>query len=234
MIEQPASTAEASNGLEQKVSDLMDGRLTPRQASLALDELGGARFQETWGVYHLIGDVLRSQDLAACHGGAAFVERLRAQLSPARQEPLALPLEEAAAAADAGVRAPRPRAANDPVYRWKAVAGVACLAAAALWGWSIWGTLDGRGGPQEERSQLVRSQAPALAVVQAGAPQAPAPAASVQAVASVDNRAAPVMLRDARLDALLAAHWQSSRGASALGNAQGFLRSAAYEEEAGR
>jgi len=197
----------------QKVSDLMDGRLTPQEASRALDEPG---LQETWGVYHLIGDVLRSPDLAACHGGSAFVERLRAQLPQTPQELPAAPLEASA---------PRAQAANDPVFRWKMAAGVACLAAAALWGWNLW---NGQGGLQDAPAQLARAPAPAVA--QASAPQA---AASVQAVAAGGDEAAPVMLRDARLDALLAAHWQSSRRASALGNAQGFLRGAAYEE-AGR
>jgi sigma-E factor negative regulatory protein RseA len=218
MIEQHASTMQAGAGLAQKVSDLMDGRLTPQEAAQALDE---EQLQETWGVYHLIGDVLRSPDLAACSGTAALVERLRVQLPQARQELAALPLEAAAAATGEGARA---RAANDPVFRWKMVAGVACCTAAALWGWGAW---NGQGGPQGERAQLAQAVAPAPVVAQASAPQA---VASVQAVALADDEAAPVMLRDARLDALLAAHWQSSRGASALGNAQGFLRSAAYEE----
>ena len=40
--------------------------------------------------------------------------------------------------------------------------------------------------------------------------------------------AGAVMLRDARLDELLAAHRQTS-GATALGNAAGFLRNATFE-----
>jgi len=216
MMEQRANTAEADEGLEQKVSDLMDGRLTPQEASQMLDELGDAKLQETWSVYHLIGDVLRSQDLAACSGTTAFVERLRAQLPQAQQELSALPREDVVATDK------RLQAANDPVFRWKMAAGVACFAVAALWGWSTWNE---QGGPQGERTQL------AQAVALTAAPHASA--APVQAVASNDDEAAPAMLRDARLDALLAAHWQSSRGASALGNAQGFLRGAAYEE-AGR
>jgi len=217
MIEQRANTVQANEEPGQKVSDLMDGRLTPQEISQALGE---EQLQETWGVYHLIGDVLRSPDLAACSDGAAFVERLRAQLPQARQELSALPPADAAR---------RPRAANDPVFRWKMAAGVACFAAAALGGWSAW---NGQGGSQGERAQLAQAAAPAAVALLASAPQMPVQA-SIQTVAASGDEAAPVMLRDARLDALLAAHWQSSRGASALGNAQGFLRGAAYEE-AGR
>ena len=212
MMEQRAHTVEANEGLGQKVSDLMDGRLTPQEVSLALGE---EHLQETWGVYHLIGDVLRSPDLAVGSDTAVFMERLRAQLPQARQELSVLPPADVARC---------PQAANDPVFRWKMAAGVACFATAALWGWSAW---NGQGGPQGERVQL------AQAVASAAAPQASAAANPVVAVASGGDEAAPMMLRDARLDALLAAHWQSSRGASALGNAHGFLRSAAYEE-AGR
>lgn len=201
----------------QKVSDLMDGRLAPEEVPLALGELADPELRETWHVYHLIGDVLRSQDLAACRGGAAFVERLCAQLPQARQEG---PLEDVAAAGARGAQA-----ANDAVVRWKLVAGLACLAAVALWGWNLWGSA---GGPASAPVQLAEVRASAPAAVPASAPQALAAMPVEQTELLADDQAAPVMLRDARLDVLLAAHRQSS-SVSALGNAPGFLRNATYE-----
>jgi sigma-E factor negative regulatory protein RseA len=219
-------TTPATGGPHQKVSDLMDGRLTPQEVSQALGELGDAQWLETWDVYHLIGDVLRSPDLAASHGGAALVERLRAQLPQVRQEPFPLPLQDVTAT-DGSAR--RLQAANDAVYRWKLVAGVACLSALALWGWNTWGAWGVPGGsPPGGYVRMAGGAVPVLVAAQAGVPAAPVPAVAVNG-----GETEPVMLRDPHLDALLAAHWQFSGGASALGNGQCFLRNAAYEE-AGR
>lgn len=110
-------------------------------------------------------------------------------------------------------------AANDGVFRWKLVAGLASFAAVAAIGWGALGSI----GPQPGAgAQLARSAAPAVGTTQVMALAAPVPAASQAA------DMAPVMLRDARLDELLAAHRQTV-GASALGNAAGFLRNATFE-----
>ena len=110
-------------------------------------------------------------------------------------------------------------AANDGVFRWKLVAGLASFAAVAAIGWGALGSI----GPQPGAgAQLARSAAPAVGTTQVMALAAPVPAASQAA------DMAPVMLRDARLDELLAAHRQTV-GASALGNPAGFLRNATFE-----
>ena len=54
------------------------------------------------------------------------------------------------------------------------------------------------------------------------------PAAVLQTLASADGAAPQVMLRDARLDALMVAHRQFG-GTSALQMPAGFLRNATYE-----
>ena len=91
-------------------------------------------------------------------------------------------------------------AAND--WLWKLAAGVASVAAVAAVGWNMWGgSAGGAGQPQL-----------------AAAPAAPA---------VVEASAAP-MMRDPRLDKLLAAHRQLG-GATALGTTSGFLRNATFE-----
>ena len=102
---------------------------------------------------------------------------------------------------------PAPRqAANDSVWRWKWVAGVCCMALAGMmaWQWS---------------SSLT---APLLAQQERG---------TGSATVAVDQQGA-VMLRDPRLDQLMAAHQQQG-GASPLVMPAGFLRNATYER-AGR
>jgi sigma-E factor negative regulatory protein RseA len=96
--------------------------------------------------------------------------------------------------------APPREAAN--YWRWKLAAGVASVAAVAAVGWNMWGAGSGSVQPQ-------------LA------------AAPLAAPAVVEASAAP-MIRDARLDRLLAAHRQLG-GASALGTSSGFLRNATFE-----
>ena len=91
--------------------------------------------------------------------------------------------------------------AND--WRWKIAAGVASVAAVAAVGWNVWGV---GGGAATAQPQLA-SATPNPAVVEASA--------------------TPV-LRDPRLDKLLAAHRQLG-GATALGTTSGFLRNATFE-----
>jgi sigma-E factor negative regulatory protein RseA len=99
----------------------------------------------------------------------------------------------------AAVRTDRP-AAND--WRWKLVAGLASVAAVTAVGWNMAGSTGGNAGQ------------PQLAA-------APADPALVQASATP-------MIRDPRLDQLLAAHRQFG-GASALQTSSGFLRNATFE-----
>ena len=198
----------------ETVSALMDGQLSGAQAAMAVQSMASAEARECWHVYHLVGDVLRSTDLAACGHDTAFVARLAARLQHETSAFEALP----ALAKPAMLDVARP-AANDGVFRWKLVAGLASFAAVAAIGWGALGSI----GPQPGAgAQLARSAAPAVGTTQVMALAAPVSAASQAA------DMAPVMLRDARLDELLAAHRQTV-GASALGNAAGFLRNATFE-----
>lgn len=155
--------------------------------------------REAWHTYHLIGDVLRSGELAAgtmpTAMPTAFLARLQLRLQQEQsptgnlQAPRMLPPSAAPAA--------RPEAANDESFRWKLVAGIASVAAFAAIGWSLVGANFG--------TERGFQNAPVLASGDAG-----------------------VMIRDPRLDEFLAAHRQLG-GASALQMPAGFLRNATFE-----
>ena len=181
--------------------------------------------RECWQMYHLIGDVLRAPDLARYGRDTALAGRVSAAIAAdLASQPVA-----------PAVLAPLPHveqdrgyaerlAANDGVFRWKMVAGLASFAAVAAVGWGI---VSGAGPQMGAGPQLAQSQSPSTQVQS----QVLAVASPLQAGASAndgDGSDAPVMLRDARLDELLAAHHQAA-GMSGLGGASGFLRNATFE-----
>ena len=193
----------------EQLSALADGQLQGDEIEAALafatDDKEG---QAAWQAYHFIGDVLRSQDLAR-PVNTAFLSRLREQIAQ-ETEPSRLQVS-----AEAQVVAPAPQeAANAAVFRWKMAAGFASMAAVAAIGWTSLGSLQGSGSA-------------------AGAQLAAAPT-SLQAaptVAIADAQGQQVMIRDPRLDELLAAHKQFG-STSALQMPAGFLRNATFETPA--
>ena len=198
------------------LSALMDGQLQGAEAGAALRMMASSEARDCWQVYHLVGDVLRSSDLAACGRDSLFLTRLSARLQDE-----AVPVAVVPAAQPADTRDVSRPAANDGVFRWKMVAGLASFAAVAAIGWGVMGGI----GPQAGVGvQLSQGGAPAPTQIATLAAPVPVTVASNPAEAD----AGAVMLRDARLDELLAAHRQTS-GATALGNAAGFLRNATFE-----
>lgn len=99
----------------------------------------------------------------------------------------------------------RPEAANDGVFNWKLWATAASVVAVAGVVWNVMSVQ----GPAASSGQLASLKPPVARV------DAPASAPAL-------------MLRDARLDELLAAHRQMG-GTSALQNPSGFLRNATFE-----
>jgi len=191
---------------QEMISALADGQLRGEAFARAVEALSeDPAARRTWHTYHLIGEVLRSAQPVAAGSPERFVSRLAARL--AEERPLAIENVAGRALperAGALLDAPKP-AANDGSFRWKLVAGFASLAAVAAVAWTLVGGL----GSQPEQAQLAGSQAPAAAPVLAGGERG-------------------VMIRDARLDELLAAHRQFG-GASALQMPAGFLRNATFE-----
>jgi sigma-E factor negative regulatory protein RseA len=143
--------------------------------------------RERWRDYQLIGDVLRSQELARDREhDTAFVQALHARLVA---EPAVLRPKAPAAAA------PRSRAWGVPMA---AMAGVAAVAGVVV----VLRTTPDNGAPMLANQSAT---APTVAVSLPAAP--PAPAAQLNAQA-VNGR----LIRDARLDRYFAAHRQSANG----------------------
>jgi sigma-E factor negative regulatory protein RseA len=191
------------------VSALADGQLDAAGLGSAMDMLAAdADARAAWRAYHVAGDVLRAAELSEHAGDSGFVARFQARLAaqgPVERAVLEVPV--ALAPARSGVDS-----ANESQFRWKLTAGLASVVALAALSWSALGP------------QLGASQAPAT-LAQAGALGNPA---AVQTVA-VAGPGRQVMIRDPRLDQLLAAHKQFG-GTSALQMPAGFLRNATYEE----
>jgi sigma-E factor negative regulatory protein RseA len=200
----------------QMISALADGELESPACAGVLEALSQqAEARQAWQMYHLIGDVLRSSELAHATPSAVFLGRLSERLA-AEPAPLAhvshTMASDAAhgdAAADSTVQAHRAEPANDSSFRWKLAAGFASAAAIAAVGWTLAG------------GALLSPAQPQLA-------RAPGLPSSSQVLASSPRG---TMIRDARLDELLAAHRQLG-GDTALQAPAGFLQNATFDSPA--
>jgi sigma-E factor negative regulatory protein RseA len=202
----------------EQLSALADGQLQGDELAQALEFAAQENGQSTWQLYHLVGDVLRSPELAQHqHGTRSMVMRVREQLA---QEPLHGRLQETAPVVAQIAHPVTAVAANASVFRWKMAAGFASLAAVAAIGWSSFAGLQGAGSSS---AQLAAASAsvPAAASV-------PAQSMAPPVVAVAGNEGQQVMIRDPRLDELLAAHKQFGSTA-ALQMPAGFLRNANFE-----
>lgn len=200
----------------EQISALVDGQLKVDEFAQAMDEFDAAEeLQATWSTYHLIGDVLRSGAHAPCTDSKAFLSKLQQSLA---QEHIATLPASVEVQPVTPMVLPRIEAANEPVFRWKLVAGAASLAAAAAIGWNWVGGVGVPAGPQ-----LAQQGGAVLAV--AATPSSTAMPQLEPSRVLVGNRP-QVMLRDPRLDQLLEAHQQAG-GASQMPS--GFLRNATFE-----
>lgn len=203
----------------ESISALVDGQL----GGLALTHTlawvtTSPEARAMWHAYHVLGDVLRSPELADCGCDQSFVDRFRDRLAQAGPTPAQLPeaapshaqVSEPAQFAPVGavgtVVAPQRavQVANDAAMRWRWLAAAASLAAVVVLGWHAGGV---------DTTQLAA---------------APGGAGSVVASTAAPGAEPPVMLRDPRLDELVAAHRQFG-GTSALQMPAGFLRNATFE-----
>lgn len=189
------------------VSALVDGQLRGKEFARAVELIGEtADARAAWHDYHLVGGVLRSGERMAGGGDAAFVARLRLRLQAQGN------LLQTGAATDLPAHVahvPGALSANEANFRWKLVAGFASLAAVLAIGWSSMSMLDA----QTNAAQLAQMAAQPVLVAQQTTGQGGEP---------------QVMIRDPRLDELLAAHKQFG-GTSALQMPAGFLRNATFE-----
>jgi len=198
----------------ERISAMADGQLDAQEFDEALGVLcSDEGMRASWQAYHVVGEVLRNGQHTACRDGAAFMADFHARLALEDALQPALPVAPAVV---------RHEAANEPVFRWKLVAGAASLAAVAAISWNWIGAV-GVGANAPQLAQV----APPTAVVASAAP-APVPAQPLTAQRVVIGPSATpqVMLRDPRLDALLEAHQQAA-GVSQMPS--GFLRNATFE-----
>lgn len=204
------------------LSALVDGQLADDDLTVALAGLhDDPQAEQRWQAYHLIGETLRSSAaLAPAQAGdRAFLTRFQQRLAAQPLDALVVePSADVAAPVSAqgrligapvistGLAQHNPPAANDPVFRWKLVAGFASVTALGVLAWSSVALLAPQAGPQLAQS----APAPQIVVATAQGP----------------------VVRDARLQELLAAHKQMG-GSSALQLPAGFLRNATYDMPAG-
>ncbi len=197
------------------LSALADGELAGAEFAVAFEACqrdGDAAFA-SWSAYHLIGDVLRSPVSGLRAADAQFLARFNQRFNQRLNQPLGgQAYAQDSKAYSAGLEPVaqkiqpamvRRAASNDGSFRWKLVAGFASLAAVASVVWNI----SGLSSPAST-AQLAQAQVP-LQQVFVASPQGP-------------------VLRDARLEELLAAHRQLG-GRSALQEPSGFLRNATFE-----
>ena len=217
----PQNTMTSLTSAPELMSALADGQLRDEnlaRAWLVLQQSDDA--VASWNYYHLIGDVLRtpvaaSSRVAARVDSASFLNRLNSKLcaDEFHREAAGESIQLLQVAADRNTPqdpqqiASRGTAANDDVFRWKLLAGFATLAAVSVITW----TAIGLAGLSPTSSQLVQSRDPVQVLVTS--PQG-------------------VIVRDARLNELLAAHKQLG-SMSALQAPSGFLQSAGFETSLG-
>jgi sigma-E factor negative regulatory protein RseA len=204
-------TDDASATRGEWLSALFDGECTMPQVEALLTRGDAAADRATWDAYRCIGQALRAQ--AAAHGGAdpAFVRAVMARVAHETGETLVEASSVSEAATPGAVSARMP-AANDAVFRWKVVAGVAAVAAAVA---IVWGS-GGLPGAPEGGAQWARNT------------QDNAPAPTVVSAPAVPASASSGVVRDPQIEELMAAHRQWG-GASALQTSAGFLRAASYD-----
>jgi len=191
------------------VSDLMDGRLLPAELDDAVRGLcDDDRALVSWRAYHVIGDTLKSGNQPLPLVNPQFVTKVRARInveivSGGRSARPELAQRSAGRPEPAG-RNRQADAANESLFLWRAVAGVAVFVAVGALAWSAMESPGPRGGAQMAAGNQGKTLLPPV---------------------GSDGTA---ILRDPLLDEMLAAHRQVS-GASALQMPAGFVRNAAFD-----
>lgn len=190
----------------QLLSAVLDGDASAQ--SLAPLGADPGQALSTWAAYVAIGEALRGQALPAAD--PAFVSGVMARIAHESIAPVAASRSPIVGPAPVSAL-PRREAANDSLWRWKAVAGVATLMAVGTLAWQVVVAPAPQAGPQ-----WAGWTAPEQQVVAAAQP--------VQTVATQHG----LLLRDPQLQELMAAHRQYG-GVSALQMPAGFLRNATYD-----
>jgi len=221
-----ASGPEQHTRTLERLSAVMDGEADEAAVvSACAAWRDGDSDRATWYAWHLVGDVMRSDDLASSASrDADFLSTFRAKLE---DEPVVLAPSVVPEKVDV-VREPQVAQAFvstvSSVRRRRAWTASAAVAAGFV---AVAGAVLVLQRPAASPPQTIAQATPAAA------PQPGVlPVVSVSKPVAADPIAVPVsngqMIRDARLQQYLAAHKQFG-GATALGVPSGFLRSATVE-----
>lgn len=197
---------------ESDLSALFDDELLSDDALRCLQKDGEAAV-ERWCAYQ---DVRSAMQGRLRSSSQAFVQEFRARVA-----------QDQTAAQPAVVQVQRP-AANDSVFRWKLVAGLASCATVTVLAWSA----VGQRGDSPAQPLLAQTPASSFAAFSSspytkvqGFAQ---PVAAARAQTNAAQREA--MLRDPVLDEFLRAHGARA-GGMALENTSSFMRNATYGED---
>ncbi len=206
-----------AQGQSEALSALADGELGRAELAqwLATPAAVQRDLEATWAAYHVIGDTLRGSDHCVGHGKAGFLQRLQVRLEAegplVAQPPAPAPVLAVAPVATVAPVARQSAPANDANFRWKLVAGVASVSALAF---LTWGML-GAGGSSGLQQQLAVAR-----------PAQPVASQTFEQASRMPGGEEQIMIRDARLDELLATHRQG--GTTAFPMPAGVLRSATF------
>jgi sigma-E factor negative regulatory protein RseA len=206
--------SESKRPAGDELSSLMDGELEASAVGrLCSQWRDDEEARANWHAYHLIGDVLRSDDLVsdAAHD-AAFLAAFRQRLA---QEPVVL-APAAAVGASAKSQVKRRRA-------WAAPAAVAAGFVAVAGVLVVTQMSGGLRGAQADPNLAISPEAGLGGMVTVSAGSAPSFANDPPAVVLNGQ-----LIRDVRLDEYLAAH-KKFGGSSVPGGPSGFLRNAAAD-----
>ncbi len=133
-------TSEPSDQDAELASALADGQLSGGELAHALDWVSHTEEgRRHWQAYHVLGEVMRGDQVGALAVDAAFLGRLRERL---QQEPTPARTMEAA---------------NDARFHWARLAGVVLLVVGSLLGWQSW--LDSGGVTGQEQVAKVPAEA---------------------------------------------------------------------------
>jgi len=206
-----SSGFEKGSAAAEQLSALADGEVDATAAGVACGAWKtDVELRRTWHAWHLIGDVLRSEDLASsAESDQRFLVALRGRLA---LEPVVLAPQARPAAAASGRRIGR---------RWLLPSAVAAGFTLVVGTFVVLGPT-GAPAPATTLARVAPAAAVESPIVQASVRE---PAAPEQVVA-LNGR----MIRDPRLERYLAAHKQFA-GTSALGVPSTFLRSATVDAE---
>lgn len=140
--------------LNERISALADGALPADELPALMAELHASEEgSKAWHLYHLAGDVLRSDALAPSVSELAFWERLQTRLDTEPVRPAQTVVHANA------VAAPSPVAANQ---RWAWVAGFAGVAMLSVLSLAVWRQAEPSAAPQLAEVSAPSQDAPAV------------------------------------------------------------------------